>query len=515
MYYRSFLAVATVCVAAFVALAWALDVDLIDDSYIFLRYARNIAEGHGAVFNVGERVEGFSSPLWTLLLAASGAIVPHFEMLAYVLGMLCGAGIVILLLFGVSKTGPGLGWFDAIVLTLGFASSPMFVFWSGSGMDAGLFLLLVTAVLLSILSDRRQKLQQGGLSVRTAILLVLATLTRMEGVLLAGYAGFVFLYERRSIRVLKVYGIAIAAGLLVRYTYYGTWVPNTYHAKVTFQLLHRLSDGAYYVLPALQANVLLLVATVAVLIMAWRRRVHEQVPTIFLGGWILVWITYVLYVGGDNFALFRFLLPVLPALFLLLGLGWSAVRLRLSRPARYVCLAGLALAFAASNLRTYQAKAEGYYGDVRFTRAWVTVGRWVDRETPPDAVIATVVPGAMGYFGCRTTIDMLGLTDRSVSLDGKVFPRGGHGHARYNTDYLFQRYPDFIIYHSSGRFSRPVYDDPENIPVWSSYALYDFVTDPRCERLYSYKTVRLDNDTLIEMQVKKAPEPSKVVSTRF
>ena len=41
-----------------------------DDAFISFEYARNLAEGNGLVFNDGERVEGFSNLLWTLLLAA-------------------------------------------------------------------------------------------------------------------------------------------------------------------------------------------------------------------------------------------------------------------------------------------------------------------------------------------------------------------------------------------------------------------------------------------------------------
>jgi hypothetical protein len=45
-----------------------------DDSFITLRYAQNLAEGHGLVFNLNERVEGFTSPLWTILLAGGGEV---------------------------------------------------------------------------------------------------------------------------------------------------------------------------------------------------------------------------------------------------------------------------------------------------------------------------------------------------------------------------------------------------------------------------------------------------------
>ncbi len=46
----------------------------VDDMFIFLRYAENAANGDGLVFNLGERVEGFSSVTWTLLLTV-GALV--------------------------------------------------------------------------------------------------------------------------------------------------------------------------------------------------------------------------------------------------------------------------------------------------------------------------------------------------------------------------------------------------------------------------------------------------------
>ena len=41
-----------------------------DDQMISMRYARNLAEGHGLVWNPGERVEGYTNPGWVLAMAA-------------------------------------------------------------------------------------------------------------------------------------------------------------------------------------------------------------------------------------------------------------------------------------------------------------------------------------------------------------------------------------------------------------------------------------------------------------
>src|SRR5690606_38133881 len=42
---------------------------LSDDAFISFRYAQNLVEGHGLVYNPGERVEGYTNFLWTVLAA--------------------------------------------------------------------------------------------------------------------------------------------------------------------------------------------------------------------------------------------------------------------------------------------------------------------------------------------------------------------------------------------------------------------------------------------------------------
>ena len=42
---------------------------LFDDAMISMTYARNFAEGHGLVWNVGDRVEGYTNPLWVVFMA--------------------------------------------------------------------------------------------------------------------------------------------------------------------------------------------------------------------------------------------------------------------------------------------------------------------------------------------------------------------------------------------------------------------------------------------------------------
>ena len=61
----------------------------IDDAYITFRYAGNLARGHGPVYNPGERVEGYTSFLWMLLMAVVSAIGWDPVIAAKVLGTAC------------------------------------------------------------------------------------------------------------------------------------------------------------------------------------------------------------------------------------------------------------------------------------------------------------------------------------------------------------------------------------------------------------------------------------------
>jgi len=474
-------------------------VGLIDDSYIFLRYARNAAEGLGPVFNAGERVEGFSSPLWMLLLATAASLAVDLESVAWI-GGVCFAGLSVVVVALAMLGVPHSRRETDIVLLLALATSPLVVFAAGSGMDSPLFLFCVTAALVSMLGDQTNK---NGVSCRTSIFLLLALLARSEGALLVGYCGLASLVQQRSVRRLWLVAVGMALLLIVRYGYYGDWVPNTAYAKIAFFAAQRWMNGCRYVAEAALAHgPTLLVAAVSVL-WSMRKTGEHRRRLVLLGGWIVLYTGYVIYVGGDNIPGWRFLLPIVPAMVLLCHAAVAIVR-------SYVCaemwrraVLVTTILLTASNILAYRSLRDGYYANMSLAKAWSDVGRWLERTTPPDTVIATPAIGAIGYFGKRTTVDMLGLTDRTVATQGQVYGKGAHGHARYHTDYLYERSPDLVVYMSSGRFEQPKYSLPQRIPKDFGFALYDFATDGRCELRYEYVTVPLPNGRLVEMLQKR------------
>ncbi|MCX7878834.1 MAG: hypothetical protein N2510_09400, partial [Ignavibacteria bacterium] len=50
-------------------LSWSFLFQNVDDAYISYRYGRNLMEGNGLVYNPGEKVEGYTNFLWTIITA--------------------------------------------------------------------------------------------------------------------------------------------------------------------------------------------------------------------------------------------------------------------------------------------------------------------------------------------------------------------------------------------------------------------------------------------------------------
>ena len=90
-------------VVAFLVLQGVLGAGPVDDMFIFARYAENLAAGHGLVFNPGERVEGYSSPLWVSILGAAAALRLDVVTAAPTLSALFAVATVILVSWQASR----------------------------------------------------------------------------------------------------------------------------------------------------------------------------------------------------------------------------------------------------------------------------------------------------------------------------------------------------------------------------------------------------------------------------
>ena len=344
--------------AAMAEFAWFLT----DDAYISFRYARNLIEGHGLVFNPGERVEGYSNFLWVLELAALWAVFGlRPEHAAPWLSVACTAGTLAALWWHAAHA-PGLErrWLTAWTATALLCTSATFAVWtSGGGLETRQFTFLVTLAfaLAACRPDRERALLAASLA------LAAACLTRPEGPLFAFAAvGWLLVQRRidagcwrpavRSALVLAGPCAAVAAAhYLWRYGYYGEWLPNTYYAKHVrpwYEMGWRylasgaLETGLYLWLPLAGG------AAVA----AWRRR--RSLAFVLPLGCVAAHMLYLARVGGDHFELrpmdVYWPLLALPAAMALVQLGAAAARLvpRVPAPAWTLVLLAPVLAYAGA-----------------------------------------------------------------------------------------------------------------------------------------------------------------------
>ncbi|MEL6181551.1 MAG: hypothetical protein AAFS10_21515, partial [Myxococcota bacterium] len=216
-----------------------------DDAFISFRYADNLVQHGELTYNVGERVEGYTNFLWTLIIAGVLALGGDPVVWSKILGVLCSiATLTLLVLF----THRGLGALDdrvsersplwACLAPMLLAINPAFACWSEGGLETALFTLWITAALLRYTIERSHE----DAFPWSGALLALAAMTRPEGVLVWGLLGlhrlgWQALVERTTLpqRDAWIWG-ALFVGIYLPYWLWRTWyygypLPNTYYAK--------------------------------------------------------------------------------------------------------------------------------------------------------------------------------------------------------------------------------------------------------------------------------------------
>jgi arabinofuranosyltransferase len=297
-----------------------------DDGFINLRISRMILDGHGPVFNAGERVEPATSTLWVWLIAAGDVVLPlRMEWVAVVLGLVAAVAGLALATFGSARLFRSRGA-TGVLLPLGalvVAAVPPFWEFSTSGLEGGLtfgWLGLVGWLLCRWAAAGRR------FGVGAAVVVGLAPLVRPDlGLALPVVLGGVLLAQwphdrgRDRVRLLAAALALPVAYQVFRMGFYGALVPNTALAKSGGRGLW--SGGwAYtrdFVEPywlAVPLAFLALAVGLPFLARAWRvrdRRGLVALVALPLVG--LVDALYVIRVGGD-YMHGRLLLPALFAL---------------------------------------------------------------------------------------------------------------------------------------------------------------------------------------------------------
>lgn len=400
-----------------------------DDVFISLRYAYNLAHGNGLVFNVGERVEGFTNFAWTLFAALLLRLhIPPLPVLRFV------AGVAAMLLVALTWWEAGgraegkriLCLFSGGLAGMVLGASTTLSVWTVSGLEQTFFALLVFAGYWRFARgnfDQALLIWCGAWLVRPEALLAIGLglivrvllLTRGEALSVdeKKYAGFTFAFT------------FLFCGL--RYLYYGQLVPNTFFVKgVTNWETHL--HGWKNLLEFLSFNMngvtlgLALWGLGACLRDPWNDGhgwVIQRRDALFSLLFILGYLYYMVRVGGEFLPFFRLYLPVLPFLALWAGRSLQFLR-RWSLGITILVVAGLFACFFQSVQTSFEhAEFQGVAESLRNNHGAVGLFLELEAGKRPGTEPMTVIAQDMGftpYFAPSVRfVDVIGLTDGFIS----------------------------------------------------------------------------------------------------
>lgn len=424
-----------------------------DDAYISYRYAQNALDGHGLVFNTGERVEGYTNFLWVILLILGAHMGLDFDTTAKILGIASAVGLIALIAFAVRRLwrdhALGDGIIPGITAALILAANGSLAYWAVSGLETPLFAFLAAAGLFAWTVQSRLLIP----------LLTLAALTRPEGgllwvIVLTG-EGLWGKGWRHAFRLAVIGGLLLLPFAAFKLFYYGSLLPNPFYAKtglaweyirsgIEYTWLYWREYGLY--------GATALLGAMSAFGVSGRWRV-----------WPFFWVLYTIYitmVGGDVLKAHRFFAPVHAPLVLTAILGAAILARRIvSRLAPPWAAAAVGIVLCAWSYYMPRDSLLSIWGMERgLIQKMATVASYLKQTDPRPFSIAASTIGRLSYdLRGHRVIDMLGLTDSTIARHPESIPGNVSTwrERNFNATYLMEQDPDYILFSTGHKPSAP------------------------------------------------------------
>ena len=399
------LVAAIALVATIVRSAWYCD-----DAFITLRTVDNFVNGHGLTWNVAERVQTYTHPLWMMLLT----LVYFFTREAYFSGLalsfVLSSVVIWLMVTRVARSHLG-----ALLGISVLIFSKSFVDFSTSGLEnplTHLILVLFVAFCFPARGPRRPLV--------LAVIAGLGVLNRMDTLLLYLPALAWALREtprKQALRLLAIGFSPFVVWEVFSLFYYGFLFPNTAYAKLATGVprLDLIEQGFYYFLNSLSVDPLTLVAVAGAILLASRGRHPGEIALVAGVG---LYLAYTLWIGGDFMGGRFFSAPLFVAALILSRWDSGSAGVAALLPFLIVGVVGLSTPFspvlsdshyarhrpvAADNARITDERAFYYEGTglLRASREFEMPSQKaaVDGRQAREQGPAVVVRGGVGMFG--------------------------------------------------------------------------------------------------------------------
>jgi len=468
-------------VLIYVLQLWAFSGFHIDDAYISFRYVRQWAAGNGLVYNIGERVEGYSNFLWIVLLLPFAKLGVDLSLTAKVLGCLLG-----LLSLGLTYHFGRVFIGGSIAAWLLACSAP-FAVWAMGQLETPLFAFLALAASFAFLSE--EKRNTGWWS---GILFGLLALSRPEGILFFFVAmalrALGLLREKEKANRRDFLRVAACMAIVLPYSiwrllYYGYPLPNTVYAKSMGLHPRALLEGLFYLYQSVNtAGGFFFLAITFVLAIV---RPKQPLVTRYLAASVIAYAAFTIVGGGDWMPMQRFLVHIMPLLYLLVQEGMLRLRYALqplpwgNHIVSFLLVGQLVYLLAGS-------------AEVRFVQGVGAkpvlphdedVPNYLASHVRPGDVVAVTDAGLIAYLLPLETriVDMVGLTDEHIAHLPMQLPHGlfGRGDAfgKWDVDYILAQQPRFVQVEIRG-----IGPEGDYITNFTGTAL--LVNDPRFRKAY-------------------------------
>lgn len=268
-----------------------------DDAYHAYIMAKNLVEGNGFVYNIGQRATASSCPLFTLVVAFGYLIFRNMFFVSLLINIVFSALAYKIIVWNMCKTKR-----QILLCASMLAGCVSFVSYTTSGLENSM-LFFLAACFLSIYF--KSELYNGKKMLLLALLVALIAMTRMDAVLMfAPMAVYVFLAKRDGVSFPKAVGIGIL-GLspfvlweVFATFYYGFPFPNTAYAKLGTDIAFHdyLVRGIKYFINAIICDPIVLAVPALAFVCAIAVR-KAQYIWCMMG--VALYCVYLIYIGGD------------------------------------------------------------------------------------------------------------------------------------------------------------------------------------------------------------------------
>lgn len=272
-----------------------------EDAYITFRVIENFFTGYGLRWNVNERVQAYTHPLWLLLHLPLQPIWQNVFFSSIVLSVMCSAAAMLVVMRTVEKPV----WMVAAFLFAPLMLSKSFMDYTSSGLENPLSYLLYACFFYVALRLQEYRYFWFFCSLSTA----LALFNRIDVIwLYAPLLLYLVCTRKVNWRQVAMGALPFAGWLLFSLWYYGFIFPNTKYAKLDTGMdewLYIEQGIEYYrhllIIDSVGAAILFSIFVFFLPARFFKLAAGSHLPILFASGIVLQCI-YIILVGGDYMA---------------------------------------------------------------------------------------------------------------------------------------------------------------------------------------------------------------------